>query len=312
LSLWEIPLNAAKPTRGEEAPGRLVFEKKYLNQDHESFTKVMRTFISEAKAKDAQAEPEVACLACAGPIVNNCVQFTNIAKGWTIDGAVLSQGLGIPQVRLLNDFEAMGYGLLTLNDSECLKLHDVAPTPGGVIGTCGAGTGLGECFLTKDPNSRNYVCWPTEGGHCDWSPRTDLEVELHQFLRKKYAHKHRVSQERVISGKGISDIYEFLSHKHPEKIDKVIHEEWLKAGSMQGAIVGKNADTNPLCEEAFRIFFEAFAKECGDACLKWLVRNFRKSADFKIAFGGFFHHWWHCIQECKVDHRKDQVCGHSL
>eukprot|EP00122_Pirum_gemmata_P013568 Pgem_evm1s12636 len=98
-------------------------------------------------------------------------------------------------VRLVNDFTAMGYGLLTLDPSECLVLNDAPVVEGGVVATIGAGTGLGETFLTMDPTTKTYTCWASEGGHCDWAPHTELELDLLNFAREKYAHKNRVSVE---------------------------------------------------------------------------------------------------------------------
>ena len=72
----------------------------------------------------------VCCLACAGGIKDNCVSFTNVKDGWTIDGTALQSVLGIKKVKLINDFEAQGYGLLTLSDSELIKLNDAKPRPG--------------------------------------------------------------------------------------------------------------------------------------------------------------------------------------
>lgn len=119
----------------------------------------MKTFIKEANATQT---PKAVCLACAGPILDNTVNFTNISSGWSIDGKDLEKELSIPRVLLVNDFTAMGYGLLTLKAEECFVLNDVPARDGGVVATIGAGTGLGECFLSRDPKKQDYVCWATE------------------------------------------------------------------------------------------------------------------------------------------------------
>eukprot|EP00121_Abeoforma_whisleri_P015965 Awhi_evm1s14676 len=147
LSLWSIPQNTAKPKRGEKAPGSLVFDKKYENEKFSTFVDIVKKFLEESKTSE---KPKVACLACAGPIIDNTVAFTN--RNWFIEGKTLETGLGLDRVVLVNDFTAMGYGLLTLQKDECLVLNDVEPDPFGVIATIGAGTGLGECFLTRDPS----------------------------------------------------------------------------------------------------------------------------------------------------------------
>jgi glucokinase len=203
LSLWEIPEGAPKPKRGEKAPGTLKFDKKYLNEKFSDFVTIVKQFMQDA---NCTATPDDACLACAGPILDNTVSFTNIENGWFIDGKELEKVLGIKkvsssflleaffllaqlvrassaddrwpfsheerllasnlvrhrivQVLLVNDFTAMGYGLLTLRDDECVVINNVPPKEGGVIATIGAGTGLGQCFLSKvlpfESNGRWY------------------------------------------------------------------------------------------------------------------------------------------------------------
>eukprot|EP00123_Amoebidium_parasiticum_P013127 comp21786_c0_seq1/m.30950 comp21786_c0_seq1/g.30950 ORF comp21786_c0_seq1/g.30950 comp21786_c0_seq1/m.30950 type:complete len:357 (-) comp21786_c0_seq1:402-1472(-) len=271
LALWEIPQGAKKPKRGECAPGTLKFDKKYLNEQHFDFVSVMKLFVEEAMKEAGITErPKVACLACAGPILDNTVNFTNIASGWFIDGKRLEKDLNIARVLLVNDFTAMGYGLLTLRNDECAVLNDVPPVEGGVVATIGAGTGLGECFLSKDPAAEDYVCWATEGGHTDFAPRDDLEYELLGYMRKRFAQKHRVSVERVISGPGIATIYDFLSNRHPDKVNKELDLQIQAAGSLKGGEVAKNSENDELCRQAMEIFFTAYASECGNAMLKWL------------------------------------------
>jgi glucokinase len=185
---------------GNVAPGEVLFAKKYHNEDHSSFSEVCHLFLKEAKMKD---KIPVACvLACAGPILNNTVtyvecnrsgicfvnsfcslRFTNIKFGWSIDGAHLESDLGINTVRLINDFAAMGYGLLTLKPHEYIALNDVPRERGAPIATIGAGTGLGECFLTADTTGK-YSCFACEGGHTDFAPADELEIEIYNHLKK--------------------------------------------------------------------------------------------------------------------------------
>lgn len=269
LSLWEIPFSATSSVpRGQKAPGTLRFEKKYINERHTNFVQILRQFLAESGTTQT---PKAACLACAGPILDNTVNFTNIASGWCIDGLALALDLGIPEVQLVNDFTAMGYGLLCLKAEETFVLNDVPPREGGTVATIGAGTGLGECFLSKDPSrASEYVCFATEGGHTDWAPRDDEEFELLAFLRKKFQQKARVSVERVISGPGIANIYEFLAEKYPSQVNSSIQAEFEAGGAFKGGVVAKNADTDALCGKAMQIFFDAYASEAGNAMLKWL------------------------------------------
>ena len=234
----------ATATQGENPKGTVLYEQKYLNADNASFTAVCQKFLAEARPFSAGETPQVCCLACAGGITDNCVSFTNVKDGWTIDGNQLGLALGIGKVKLINDFEAQGYGLLTLQPHECIRLNDAKPRPGAPIACVGAGTGLGECFLTAADGA--YTCWPSEGGHAEFSPRSEITHELLNHMREKLTEfgtpekiervfrrwdadgsgaitrdefsqavsdldlkglrPKRISVERIVSGPGISDV----------------------------------------------------------------------------------------------------------
>ena len=215
----------------------------------------------------------VACLAAAGPVqTDNTVFMTNIAGGCTIDGAAIEAcrdgllGL-VVRCKLVNDFVGQGYGALDLDlDEECVellpgskaKIDDLGPK------VCvGAGTGLGECFLTKSSLSPElgYECYPSEGGHADFSPRGALEAELLDSLRAKFGGAHRVSVERVVSGTGLANVYGFLAAKFPERVDAAVHEEFLSAGDQQGRVVGVNsAKEGSLAQQAMHIMMAAYGE----------------------------------------------------
>ena len=102
------------------APGKLIFERQYMNCDFPTFNDVVRRFLEES---GISKPPITACLAVAGPVYNNSVEFTN-RKEWKIVGEAVARTFGIRTVRLINDFVAVGYGLLTLNeDTECITLQ---------------------------------------------------------------------------------------------------------------------------------------------------------------------------------------------
>ncbi|POM67330.1 Glucokinase [Phytophthora palmivora] len=159
LSLWNIP-KETKHIKGDIAPGEMMFSKKYLNEDYASFAEVCHLFLNEAKL--VNQIPEACVLACAGPILKNTVDFTNVEFGWKIDGPGLEKELGIKKVRLINDFAAMGYGLLTLRPHEYIVLNDAPKDETAPMATIGAGTGLGECFLTPGTDGQ-YSCFACEG-----------------------------------------------------------------------------------------------------------------------------------------------------
>lgn len=195
LVLFSVP-EGVTAERGKIPTGEVLLSKHYRNAENTSFTACCEAFLTEADKLTGGVRPQACCLACAGGIQNNTVSFTNVKDGWTIDGNALAQQLGIPKVKLINDFEAQGYGLLTLSSKEVIKLNDAEPKAGAPIACVGAGTGLGECFLAAG-NDGVYTCFPSEGGHAEFSPRSALTHEFLEHLREKLAFDQAAAPEKV-------------------------------------------------------------------------------------------------------------------
>jgi len=195
LVLFRVP-EGTKAEKGKVPSGEIVFQKHYRNAEMSSFTACCEKFLAETDKLTRGERPLACCLACAGGISDNKVSFTNVKDGWTIDGTALESVLRIPKIKLINDFEAQGYGLLTLTSKEVIQLNDAEPVAGKPIACVGAGTGLGECFLTAAADG-TYTCFPSEGGHAEFSPRSSLTLELLEHLREKLAFDHAGSPEKI-------------------------------------------------------------------------------------------------------------------
>jgi len=168
---------------------------------------------------------------------------------------------------------AQGYGTLTLGPHEVMKLNNVEPTRGSVVACLGAGTGLGECFLTSDPTGE-YKCYPSEGGHVEFPPRgqgnDEEQINLLKFLKIKFSGWNRISIERVVSGTGICNVYEFLAHSNPEKIDKHVHAQFLKSRAGDASVIANNAWPGSLCEHALRIFASCYGAQAGSVAIHFM------------------------------------------
>jgi len=271
--LYDIAAGPHLGSRFDGRGGTEIFKKQYLNSGYSSFAEVVLQFL-----KDSQIErrPHAACFAVAGPVSSNVVVLTNI-KQWVIDGYELQTTLQIPTVRIINDFSGIGYGLLTLEDSETELLNKGEHKPYAPILCIGAGTGLGECFLTSRPgvDGDQYEVFATEGGHVDFSPHGELQAELAAFIARKYdlVSHGRISVERVVSGQGIADAYEFLRARHPEQADKATSDAFDVANKDTKPAVVNNSAASNLCQLASRavaIFLEAYGSEVGNCALKYL------------------------------------------
>ena len=277
LRLYSVAPNAR--VENNLPPGDLVKWSEYQNAEYEGkggFPAIVRAFMSSSPA--VTETPTAACLAVAGPVESNRVVFTN--RNWVIDGADLEKTLGIQRVRLVNDFVANGYGLLTLDhEKECVCLQRAPHVAGAPIACIGAGTGLGECFSTATEVGKEYDTYASEGGHAEFAPRNDLETELLTFLKKKFAQRNRVSVERVVSGTGLANVYEFLSTKYKSKVIKAVHDEFLAAGDMRGKVIAMHSRKDGaapycgLCAQTMQIFAAAYGSEAGVLGLKFIPLN---------------------------------------
>ncbi|HWC17521.1 MAG TPA: glucokinase, partial [Terriglobales bacterium] len=197
---------------------------------------------------------------------NGIVKASNLP--WIIDASVLEREAGIRRVHLINDLEANAYGLAELNDDDFEIL-----TPGitglkGNAAVISAGTGLGEAGLFWDGNAHRPFA--AEGGHADFGPANDLQMELWQYLHRKFGH---VSWERVLSGPGQYNVYEFLRQSGRGQEEPWLTDE-LKRDD-PSAVISRHGihGTSPLCELAVNIFVEIYGAAAGNLALKILAVN---------------------------------------
>jgi glucokinase len=232
----------------------------------------VQKFLSTANS----STPEKACFAIAGPVVENTAKLTNLA--WFLDTNRLTQELGILSISLINDFAAVGYGIFGLTKQDLLTLQVGKYQPAAPMAVIGAGTGLGQGFLIKQENQ--YQVFPSEGGHADFAPRNELEFQLLKYLVDKH-NIQRVSVERVVSGLGITSIYQFLRDRkiatESPEIAQAVRTWEQEAGKAEktidpGAFIGSAAleKSDRLSEQTIQLFVEAYGAEAGNLALKLL------------------------------------------
>jgi glucokinase len=238
-----------------------LHEASYPSADFEHLSPIVRLFLSEADS--GSTSPTAACFAIAGPVQNDQSLVTNLS--WNLDARQMEADLGIPQIRLINDFAAVGYGILALQSEDMVILQDRPAIPHAPIAVLGAGTGLGEALLVS--NGSNYNVMATEGGHADFAPRTDLEAGLMTFLRERHG---RVSVERVVSGQGIYHIYEYLRSAGFAPAASAVEERFQKEDP--SAVIAAHALSNRdvLCTKALDLFVAAYGAEAGNLALRSL------------------------------------------
>jgi glucokinase len=246
-------------TGGVAGALRVVREAEFPSGQHPSLEAILDKFLG------GPAVPTAACFGVAGPVEGGTAKITNLP--WTIEARALSARLGGAPVALLNDLQATALGALALPPSAfaTLQAPTAPPSPHATIAIIAPGTGLGEAVLASD--GVRYRALPSEGGHADFAPTTDEEIELLRCMRARYGG--HVSVERVLSGAGVGDLYDFVraarGATEPEPAA-------LGAGDRNAAISGAAlAGSDPDCVHALALFVALLGAEAGNHALRSLA-----------------------------------------
>lgn len=254
--------NLALYTKSGEGHLNCEFKQTFVSADYPQFNELLSAFLQADMIIDS------VCFGIAGPIVNQRCQTTNLP--WIIDAQELSLKLGTRKIKLLNDLEAMALGMLHSSSDDLIELNPNAQTQDGNIAVIAAGTGLGEAILFWDGKHHHPIA--TEGGHSDFAPQTEQQVQFLVYLRQKF--KGHVSWERVLSGDGFGYIYDFLvlsgfapACPSVPSIDKN-NSSTLDRNAIISGLGINNED--PACIETVRLFAELYAAETGNLALNCL------------------------------------------
>jgi len=260
-------LLALYPPGGD--PRQPAQERSLPSRNYSRLSDVLKEFLAEVKSKVT-----LACLGIPGPVVDGRSETPNLP--WeTVNASELRQALGA-EVVLLNDLEATGYGISTLRDDEFRCLSEGKPHPRGNAALIAPGTGLGECILFWDGQMHRPSA--SEGGHATFAPRNELEIGLLRYLQRQLDH---VSYDRVLSGKGLVSLYEFLRDSgsaEPAWLRDELSQADLpaeasaQAGDPAAAISRLALEgRSELCARALDLWVGIFGAEAGNLALKALA-----------------------------------------
>lgn len=238
---------------------KLVAEKTYSSSEEKDLHLIINKFLSEQKAS-----VEKAAIAIAGPIRNGVCKTTNLP--WVIDAKELSQKSKIKRVYLLNDLLANAYGIGVLKPEEFITINSGETTHKGNACLISAGTGLGQAGIVM--GDKESLPFASEGGHSDFAPRDKREFELLLFLKEKYGH---VSYERILSGPGLVELYEFLSKSEKSKPGKELVEKMKRENNKPKVITELGLGGDSFCEEVLDWFISFYGAEAGNLALKFLA-----------------------------------------
>jgi len=235
---------------------RVIVEQTFPSREHKSLDEIVRQFLGEHGLAIKRA-----CFGVAGPIRNRRTKPSNLP--WVVDADQLATLFGFDAVTLVNDLEANAFGLVALEAKDFAVLNEGAPESEGNTAIISAGTGLGEAGLHFEGKMRRPFA--SEGGHADFAPRNELEIELLRYLIPQF---HHVSYERVLSGPGLLNIYTFLRDTGRGEEAAWLADEMQEADPSavitRAALEGKSE----LCMRALDLFVSIYGAEAGNLALK--------------------------------------------
>lgn len=247
--------------RGAPGSPETVVEHSYKNRDFSGLAKVVGRFRADTGLTAATA-----CFGVAGAVVAGASRLSNL--GWQLSETDLARELGLASVRLLNDLEANALGIASLPPEQFFTLNPGQALPGGNRALIAAGTGLGMAMLFND--GVEYRVSASEGGHVDFAPRNEDEIRLLRFLAARHG---RVSVERVVSGRGLAAIYDFLKDGGMDEPDGLAARLDAAADRAAEIAVAGVSGEWAICVKALALFLSAYGAAAGNLALMALATD---------------------------------------
>jgi len=235
---------------------KLFSEAVFPSREHRGLDEIVTKFVELQGIP-----PDTACFGVAGPVQNGRVETSNLP--WIIEASRLATELHIRCALLINDLEANAWGIQGLTENDFVTLNQIKGSASGNQAVIAAGTGLGEAGLYWD--GTKYHVFACEGGHCDFAPRNELEIELLRYLLARFGH---VSYERIVSGPGLANVFYFLRDTGRGEEPRWLTEEIVLGDPgpaiSRAALSGKCA----LAEQALDLWISIYGAEAGNLALK--------------------------------------------
>ena len=228
-----------------EGSGAVSAEERYESGKYPTFDDLLAEFVPRCPGPI-----DSACFAVAGPVVGDSAQITNLK--WVMEKSAIAARFSIPRLSLINDFTAVALGVPLLTDDDLLSLQKGNRDRGAPMAILGAGTGLGQAMVVFSGNQ--WMVVPSEGGHADFAPQNMEQALLLVKLLERWPH---VSWERVCSGMGIGNIYEYISNR--------------KETPARVAELAASGDAEAV--KAMEMFVDIYGSEAGNMALRVLARG---------------------------------------
>ncbi len=236
--------------------GEIILQQRLENDDYADFERLLTAFFSTVTVDFLPVSS--ACFAVAAPLSGRRVELTN--RSWIIDSDRLLQKFPLVELSLVNDFEAVGYGIGELEEKDLIVLQQGKPEAKSLRAVIGAGTGLGQAILS--PLHKNWRVWPTEGGHTDFAAQ---DIQQQALLNKLFEQFEHVSYERILSGSGLVTLYQFVVEQQGINTSLNLTAEQISQSALQ--------KTDPAAITAMHLFMQIYGAQAGNLALTTLPRG---------------------------------------
>ncbi len=242
-------------------PGRYLLKADYASGDYPTLAPIVRHFMASSPTTASAA-----CFCVAGPVVDGRARLTNLP--WDLSEETLAHDLGLGQVTLLNDLQAVAYAIPSLAADDIHAINTGRAVRHGPIAVIAPGTGLGEAFLIW--TGERYVACASEGGHTDFAPTNERQARLLSWMSERHEH---VGYERVCSGSALPDIYDFVRSLDPSRENPALATAMRDTDDASPLIVAAGMDDSPdpIAAEALDLVIEIWSAEAGNLALKTLA-----------------------------------------
>jgi len=251
------------------------FETKRLD----SLSSAINQVLSHAKEK-FDLEVDNACIGAAGVISKekNVADLTNVP--WNIDSRDIIKQTSLKSAFIINDFEAIGYGINLIDANDTVNIRPINNTDELRLtkAVIGAGTGLGKSILYFNEKINGYIPLPSEGGHSDLPVYDSLELQLLEFIKKSKGNSEPVCYEEILSGRGLVNIYNFLKNQNISEKNLVFDE--IEKSIDKPALISKYKNTDETCKKTFQLFTRFYGR-----CAKNFVLDSMATGGLYIAGG---------------------------
>jgi glucokinase len=236
---------------------RTAFDS-FPSQKYETLEEIVEVFLRAHPARPAHA-----CFGVAGPVRDGLAVATNLV--WRVEARNVAKRLGLARVGLINDLEANAHGIAALGPKDFEVLSDGRSSVGNAA-VIAAGTGLGEAGMFWD--GKRHLPFACEGGHTDFAPLNELDIELKRFLAAEFG---RVSVERIVSGLGLVNVFRFFRDVRKLEVPGWLEQQMDEGDPAAAVSAAALAHRSDICEQTVATFLRLYGAEAGNLALKMMA-----------------------------------------